>query len=68
MRLHEIIAANEKPDTTVLIEEIAKYKRSLLTLYGKEQGQYSITCKKDTKVMKRFLIDLSKKVNNFKFK
>lgn len=33
MKLHEIIKANECHTTSILIEEIIKYKRSLLTYY-----------------------------------
>jgi hypothetical protein len=34
MKLHEIIEQNEKRDTSIIIEEIAKYKKSLLTIFG----------------------------------
>lgn len=39
MKLHEIIEANECHTTSILIEEIIKYKRSLLTYY-KDQFIY----------------------------
>ena len=33
MKLHEIISANENKTTSILIEEILKYKRSLNTFF-----------------------------------
>jgi hypothetical protein len=34
MKLHEIIEMNEKRDTSIIIDEIIKYKKSLLCLFG----------------------------------
>jgi hypothetical protein len=36
MLLHEIIEKNIEPQTSILIEEIFKYKKSLLTYYANE--------------------------------
>lgn len=36
MKLHEIIEQNEKRDTSIIIDEICKYKKSLLTIFGND--------------------------------
>jgi hypothetical protein len=36
MYLHEIITANEAPQTAINTEEIIKYKKSLLTYYSEQ--------------------------------
>lgn len=36
MKLHEIIERNEQPDLAILVDEILKYKKSLITIFGKD--------------------------------